>query len=199
MTSREVTERLETYSIGEKIDADGRLLAPAAPNSKESTAAESMEVELEGISSRKSLYKRFKELVCSLGSFFTDSYEALKEAKQKLKQEKDDGVTIRWNYKWEIIDPEWFTREREEVFMPDSDTVKIILLIIDPQNDFHDDPEIDGKCRGYTGSLAVPGATHDSLRLSEMIRNNIHDIDEIYVTLDTHHVCTVMNPVVLAV
>lgn len=100
-----------------------------------------------------------------------------------------EGRSTRWNYKWEVNDRDWFNREREEVFMPDSDTVKIVLLIIDPQNDFHDDPpDANGKTRGYTGSLAVGGATADSLRLSEMIRRNIHDIDEIYVTLDTHHV-----------
>ena len=54
---------------------------------------------------------------------------------------------------------------------------KIILLLIDPQNDFHEG-----------GSLEVPGSHDDSERIAKMILDNIHEIKEIYVTLDTHHV-----------
>ena len=54
---------------------------------------------------------------------------------------------------------------------------KNILLIIDPQVDFHPG-----------GSLAVQGANEDSARTASLILENIHDIDEIYVTLDSHHV-----------
>ena len=52
-----------------------------------------------------------------------------------------------------------------------------ILLIIDPQNDFHPG-----------GSLAVNGANEDSERTADFIMANINKIDEIVVTLDTHHV-----------
>lgn len=54
---------------------------------------------------------------------------------------------------------------------------KVILLIIDPQVDFHPG-----------GSLAISGANDDSERTSSLILNNIDTIDEIVVTLDTHHV-----------
>ena len=54
---------------------------------------------------------------------------------------------------------------------------KNILLIIDPQVDFHPG-----------GSLAVQGANEDSARIASLISENIQDIDEIYVTLDSHHV-----------
>ena len=54
---------------------------------------------------------------------------------------------------------------------------KIILLLIDPQNDFHEG-----------GSLEVPGSHEDSKHIAKMIMDNIHEIKEIYVTLDTHHV-----------
>jgi nicotinamidase-related amidase len=54
---------------------------------------------------------------------------------------------------------------------------KTVLLIIDPQVDFHPG-----------GSLAVNGADEDSKRAAEMINNNINEIDEIFVTLDSHHV-----------
>lgn len=54
---------------------------------------------------------------------------------------------------------------------------KIILLIIDPQIDFHPG-----------GSLAVAGANEDSERIAAFIASNRQKISEIYVTLDSHHV-----------
>ena len=51
-----------------------------------------------------------------------------------------------------------------------------ILFIIDPQNDFHPG-----------GSLGVPGAHEDSQRIANFIRSNRDAIDEIYVSLDSHH------------
>jgi nicotinamidase-related amidase len=53
---------------------------------------------------------------------------------------------------------------------------KLVLLIIDPQNDFHPG-----------GSLGVPGAIEDSQRTADFIEKHISEIDEIYVSLDTHH------------
>jgi nicotinamidase/pyrazinamidase len=54
---------------------------------------------------------------------------------------------------------------------------KTVLLIIDPQVDFHPG-----------GNLAVPGANEDSARTAQMIMDHVEDIDEIYITLDSHHV-----------
>ena len=62
----------------------------------------------------------------------------------------------------------------ESTTMPHS---KLILLIIDPQHDFHPG-----------GSLAIPGADEDSARIAAFIDRHISAIDEIYVTLDSHHV-----------
>ena len=53
---------------------------------------------------------------------------------------------------------------------------KLTLLIIDPQVDFHPG-----------GSLAVPGADEDSLRIQQFIREYINDIEDIVVTQDSHH------------
>ena len=50
------------------------------------------------------------------------------------------------------------------------------LLIIDPQVDFHS-----------SGSLSVNGADEDSERISSLILNNFQKIDQIIVTLDSHH------------
>lgn len=55
---------------------------------------------------------------------------------------------------------------------------RITLLIIDPQLDFHPP----------NGTLAVPGAEEDSARTARFIREHMDEIDEIYVTLDSHHV-----------
>jgi nicotinamidase/pyrazinamidase len=53
---------------------------------------------------------------------------------------------------------------------------KNILLIIDPQVDFHPG-----------GSLGIDGANEDSQRIADLIMKNINTLDEIYVTLDSHH------------
>ena len=63
------------------------------------------------------------------------------------------------------------------------------LLIIDPQNDFCDIPEIQlPRLCGTTESpaLAVPGANADMLRLSGFIERAHADIQGITVTLDSH-------------
>ena len=53
---------------------------------------------------------------------------------------------------------------------------KTYLVIIDPQNDFHPG-----------GSLGIDGANEDSDRISKFVENNLDKIDEIFVTLDSHH------------
>ena len=88
---------------------------------------------------------------------------------------------------------------------------KVILLLIDPQLDFHDtlaesaatvhkipktpkpisgqDPDLLTKLApAVNGSLKVNGSAVDSVAISDMIMTHMKDIDEIYVTLDTHHV-----------
>ncbi|MCQ2981565.1 MAG: hypothetical protein MJ178_02330 [Treponemataceae bacterium] len=59
------------------------------------------------------------------------------------------------------------------------------LLVIDPQNDFSN-PK---------GSLYVPGAAEDCNRLSEFILKNIHNIDDIHVTLDSHLSYHIAHPI----
>lgn len=51
------------------------------------------------------------------------------------------------------------------------------LLIVDPQRDFHEG-----------GSLAVPGAIEDAARIAQLITSHAECIDELIVTLDSHHV-----------
>lgn len=58
------------------------------------------------------------------------------------------------------------------------------LVIIDPQNDFCD-PH---------GALFVPGAKEDMERLAQFIRANVERIDDIHVTLDSHHYLDVAHP-----
>ena len=60
------------------------------------------------------------------------------------------------------------------------------LLVIDPQNDFVD-PE--------TGRLYVAGAEEDMRRLATMLDRMRAEIDEIHVTLDSHHPVHIAHPI----
>jgi len=62
---------------------------------------------------------------------------------------------------------------------------KLEFLIIDPQNDF---------C-SKIGSLFVPGADDDSERLANLIKRMKNQIDDIHVTLDTHHFIDIAHPI----
>ena len=63
--------------------------------------------------------------------------------------------------------------------------MNIQLLIIDPQNDFcHPD-----------GALYVPGAESDMARLAEMIHRLKDKLDDIHVTLDSHHFVDIAHPI----
>jgi len=63
--------------------------------------------------------------------------------------------------------------------------MKIELLIIDPQTDFCD-PK---------GALYVPGAENDMLRLAAMVSRLKDKIDDIHVTLDSHHFVDIAHPI----
>ena len=61
------------------------------------------------------------------------------------------------------------------------------LLIIDPQNSFIDTPH-------NPGSLAVPGAYQDMLRLAQRVKMAPKDYDDIFVTMDTHKLHDIAHP-----
>lgn len=63
--------------------------------------------------------------------------------------------------------------------------MKTHLLIIDPQNDFHDQ---DG------AALPVPGAMSDSTRLAKFIQKKQRAISDIHITLDTHQQLDIAHP-----
>lgn len=62
--------------------------------------------------------------------------------------------------------------------------MRVELLIIDPQNDFCDP----------SGSLSVPGADQDMIRLADMVRRLKHKLDDIHVTLDSHRLVDISHP-----
>jgi nicotinamidase-related amidase len=62
--------------------------------------------------------------------------------------------------------------------------MKIDLLVIDPQNDF----VLDG------APLHVPGAKDDMARLAAFVKKNRSKLDDIHVTLDSHHLLHIANP-----
>lgn len=59
------------------------------------------------------------------------------------------------------------------------------LFIIDPQHDF---------CNP-NGALYVPGADKDMERLSNMVKNNLGQIDDIHLTLDSHNYLHIAHPI----
>lgn len=59
------------------------------------------------------------------------------------------------------------------------------LLVIDPQNDF---------CDAQTGALFVPGADADMQRLATVVNALTDRIDDIHVTLDSHHPVDIAHP-----
>jgi nicotinamidase-related amidase len=63
---------------------------------------------------------------------------------------------------------------------------RVEFLIIDPQNSF---------CHPQEGELYVPGAEKDMEKLSVLIEKLLHAIDDIHVTLDTHHELDVAHPI----
>ncbi len=63
--------------------------------------------------------------------------------------------------------------------------MKLEFLIIDPQNDF---------CEP-SGNLYVPGAEEDMKRLGVLIKRLSSKIDDIHVTLDTHHFIDIAHPI----
>lgn len=64
--------------------------------------------------------------------------------------------------------------------------IKAELLIIDPQNDF---------CDPKNGSLYVKGADEDMQRVANMLDRIGDKLNDIHVTLDTHHYVDVAHPV----
>jgi len=62
--------------------------------------------------------------------------------------------------------------------------VKVDLLIIDPQKDFCN-PD---------GALFVPGADDDCVRLATMLKRVKKKVNDIHVTLDTHHLFDIAHP-----
>lgn len=85
-----------------------------------------------------------------------------------------------------------------------SKKLPIQLLIIDPQNDFVDIPQgelprvrqpgaIDDSI-WWSPALPVAGAHDDMLRLGEFIRQGMRGIEDITVTLDSHHYVGIERP-----
>lgn len=60
------------------------------------------------------------------------------------------------------------------------------MLIIDPQNDFHDQ---EG------AALPVPGSFEDARRISQIIKRNRKGINDIHITLDTHQLLDIAHPI----
>jgi len=63
--------------------------------------------------------------------------------------------------------------------------MQVQLLVIDPQIDFCDP----------SGALSVAGADQDMARLAQMIERLAPHLDQIHVTLDSHHFVDIAHPI----
>lgn len=68
----------------------------------------------------------------------------------------------------------------------------IELVIIDPQNDFCKPESSPGA--GDAGFLYVKGAEDDMGRLSDFIKKSVKLLDDINITLDSHHLLDIAHP-----
>jgi len=71
---------------------------------------------------------------------------------------------------------------------------KTHLLIIDPQNSFCNIVPPDEQQIRHDGELCVPGAWEDMVRVADMIDRIGDKIDEITITLDSHHRLHISHP-----
>jgi hypothetical protein len=111
------------------------------------------------------LYREKYNIMCSFEKGFSE--KELQIMRKQYSSLKKVGETSRFFFELEQTSDSWTNQERKQV----------VLLIVDPQIDFHPG-----------GSLAVQGANEDSERIAAFIRKNVNAIQDIYVTLDSHHV-----------
>ena len=111
------------------------------------------------------LYREKYNIMCSFEKGFSE--KELQLMRTQYSTLKKVGNTSRFCFELEQTSDSWTNQERKQ----------IVLLIVDPQIDFHPG-----------GSLAVQGANEDSERISAFIRENVNEIQDIFVTLDSHHV-----------
>lgn len=74
---------------------------------------------------------------------------------------------------------------------------KIELFLIDPQVDFADpgDRDAKGNVLRPQGALYVSGAEHDMARVGDFIKRAGHKLNDIHVSLDSHHRVHIANPI----
>lgn len=73
--------------------------------------------------------------------------------------------------------------------------MKIHLVIIDPQDSFCRVVPAAEQQKNHTGELCVTGAWDDMTRLSEMVKRLGDKLDDIHVTMDSHHQIHVAHPI----
>lgn len=71
---------------------------------------------------------------------------------------------------------------------------KIHLVTIDPQNSFCKIVDALQQQLIHDGELCVPGAWDDMLRLADLVDRLSHKLDDIHVTMDSHHYLHIAHP-----
>lgn len=104
--------------------------------------------------------------------------------------------TERSTYAFQYFDEnkDWWKEGTGDNYAGDGTKSSVTLLIVDPQNDFHESwGEIGDPDYCPNGSLAVPGSREDSNRIRDLVLKNIDQIDNIIVTLDSHYTVSVAD------
>lgn len=72
---------------------------------------------------------------------------------------------------------------------------KIQLVLIDPQRSFCAIVPQEDQQKLHDGELCVPGAWDDMVRAGDMVRRLGKKLDDIHVTLDSHHLLHISHPI----
>jgi nicotinamidase-related amidase len=72
---------------------------------------------------------------------------------------------------------------------------KINLMVIDPQRSFCAVVDPLDQQKVHDGELCVPGAWDDCVRIANMVKRLGRKIDDIHVTMDSHHYLHIAHPI----
>jgi len=75
------------------------------------------------------------------------------------------------------------------------DTMRLDLFIIDPQNSFCKIVDAQKQQTTHDGELCVPNAWDDMMRVSDLVDRLSDKLDDIHITMDSHHLLHIAHPI----
>jgi nicotinamidase/pyrazinamidase len=185
-----VSSKLKGNNTQKETPADvlPSLPVDAAARAAPLTPAPSSAALEPGASHKNSGKQRRNSSLKFLGNTFQKVQRSL-----KFTGATHETKVVRYLFEMETVKEEWWSSEQMKVDAESMDAHrKTSLFIVDPQVDFH---PADPKWGTPSGSLAIPGANEDSQRIADMIDKQAANIDEIYVSMDSHYPCHIAHSV----